>query len=267
MKKIVSMLLILALVSAGIFLAGCSDDDDDEDPSDVTMTSGTDETTGTLQFYANGEDFVRQGFVSKDGWAINFDTVNITLENITAYQTDPPYDPHEGGDITGTTEVRLPGVHTIDLAEGPEDAPLILVGQVSDVETGRHNAISWTMGKAPSGPSASHSLQMIGTAEKDGDVKAFTINIDAVCSYNCGEYVGDERKGFVSDGGTAELEMTFHFDHLFGDADLPADDGLNQSALGFEYFLDYLDGQVVEIDMAELHLGHVGEGHCNCACE
>jgi len=84
MKKIVSMLLILALVSAGIFLAGCSDDDDDEDPSDVTMTSGTDETTGTLQFYANGEDFVRQGFVSKDGWAINFDTVNITLENITA---------------------------------------------------------------------------------------------------------------------------------------------------------------------------------------
>jgi hypothetical protein len=49
--------------------------------------------TGTLEFYANGEDFVRQGFVSKDGWSIQFDHVYITLDGIAAYQTDPPYAP------------------------------------------------------------------------------------------------------------------------------------------------------------------------------
>ena len=32
---------------------------------------------GTLAFVANGEDFVRQGFISKDGWAINFDQVLV----------------------------------------------------------------------------------------------------------------------------------------------------------------------------------------------
>jgi len=37
--------------------------------------------TGKLQFYANGEDFVRQGFVSKDGWSISFDHVYITLSD------------------------------------------------------------------------------------------------------------------------------------------------------------------------------------------
>ena len=267
MKRIVSMLLILAMIGAGMLLAGCSDDDDDESTNGITTPSGTDEETGTLQFYANGEAFIREGFVSKDGWSITFDNVYITLTDITSYQTNPPYDPHEGGEITGTTEAKLAGVYTIDLAEGPEDAPPILVGQVSNIETGRYNTISWTMDKASSGPSAGHSLQMIGTAEKEGEVKAFTINVNAVCGYNCGEYVGDERKGLLNDGDTADLEMTFHFDHLFGDAETPADDDLNLAALGFDYFIDYLDGQVIELDMAEMHLGHVGEGHCNCECE
>jgi len=33
------------------------------------------DSTGTLQFVANGEDFIRQGFTSKDGWNISFDEV------------------------------------------------------------------------------------------------------------------------------------------------------------------------------------------------
>jgi hypothetical protein len=95
----------------------------------------------------------------------------------------------------------------------------------------------------------------------------FTINIDAECGYDCGEYVGDERKGIVTDGGTADLEMTFHFDHIFGDAGTPLDDEPNQGAIGFEYFIGYADGQTVDINMTEIHLGHVGEGHCHCLCD
>ena len=251
MKKRILVLAITALFVIGIVLSGCA--------------GGS--KTGTLQFYANGEDFVRQGFVSKDGWSISFDHVYITLADITAYQTDPPYDSHDGGGISGDVTLNLVGDYTIDLAEGGEDAPPILVDELPDATAGQYNAISWNMVKAESGPAAGYSLVMIGTAEKDGQVVDFTINIDAECGYDCGEYVGDARKGILSEGGTADLEMTFHFDHIFGDAETPLDDALNQGAPGFEYFINYADGDTVDINMAEMHLGHVGEGHCHCLCD
>jgi len=81
--------------------------------------------------------------------------------------------------------------------------------------------------------------------------------------------------------GTADMEMTFHFDHIFGDAETPMDDGLNVSALGFEPFASVAEGGALDVDMAGLQaklsagdyqmlvdilptLGHVGEGHCHC---
>jgi len=220
---------------------------------------------GKLQFYANGEDFVRQGFVSKDGWSITFDHVYITLSDITAYQTDPPYDPHSGNDVDGEVTVALDGTCTVDLAEGGEDALPILVDEISDAFVGHYNAISWKMTKATSGPAAGYSLVMIGTAVKDGQSINFTISVDEECEYQCGEYVGDERKGILEKGGTADLEMTFHFDHIFGDGELPPDDELNLAAVGFQPFADGAEAGTV-LNMAEMHLGHVGEGHCLCGC-
>ncbi len=255
MRKWAVLVVALAL-TASFLIVGCSDNGDDDNTK-----------MGTLEFKANGEDFVRQGFVSKDGWTITFDHVYITLSNITAYQTDPPYDAHQGGQIDGKAEVKLDGIYTVDLAEGDEVAAPIFVGDVSDAATGHYNSISWKMDRADSGPSAGYSLMMIGTAEKDGQVEEFSIKIDAVCVYSCGEYIGDERKGILSEGSTADLEMTFHFDHLFGDADIPADDELNLGALGFEALLAMPEGGGADMDMAELHLGHVGEGHCYCECE
>ena len=221
---------------------------------------------GTLQFHANGEDFVREGFVSKDGWSINFDHVYITLADITAYQTDPPYDPHSGGELKGEVEVNLGKVYTVDLAEGGTDAPPIFVGEVQSAPAGHYNAISWKMVKASSGPASGYSLVMIGSAEKDGRSVEFTINVDEECSYSCGEYVGDARKGILEKDGTADLEMTFHFDHIFGDAETPLDDELNRAALGFEPFVGTAEDGKVDLNMEELHLGHVGEGHCYCEC-
>jgi len=219
---------------------------------------------GTLEFYANGEDFVRQGFVSKDGWSIQFDHVYITLADISAYQTDPPYDPQTGADISGNYIAGLDEAYTIDLAEGGTDAPPILVGEL-DVPVGHYNALSFKMTSAESGPAAGHSLVMIGNAQKDGQSIDFVISVEEECQYQCGEYVGDERKGILSEGGTADLEMTFHFDHIFGDADTPLDDELNLTAIGFEPFAGGAQGKDV-IDMGEMHLGHVGEGHCHCGC-
>jgi len=236
---------------------------------------------GTLQFYANGEDFVRQGFVSKDGWAITFDHVYITLTDIAAYQTSPPYDPHSGGDIKSRDKVGLGGTHTVDLAEGGDDAPPILVGEVSDAVAGQYNAISWKMAQATGGPASGYSLMVIGTAQKGGQTVDFTIKVETEYTYNCGEYVGDERKGILDADGTADLEMTFHFDHIFGDADTPLDDELNLGAPGFDPFAGAAEGGKLDADMAALRakmsaddykmlvdilptLGHVGEGHCHC---
>jgi hypothetical protein len=248
-KKFLVSVIGLSLLVA-VFGAGCTGDG----------------ATGKLQFYANGEDFVRQGFVSKDGWSISFDHVYITLSGITAYQTDPPYDPHQGAGIDGKVEVGLNNAYTIDLAEGDEDAPPILVGEISKAPAGQYNAISWKIARAESGAAAGHSLMMIGTAVKEGQSIDFTINVDEECDYYCGEYVGDERKGILTEGGTADLEMTFHFDHIFGDAELAADDELNLAAVGFQPFADGADAETV-LNMVEMHLGHVGEGHCHCGCQ
>jgi hypothetical protein len=245
-KSIFAAIILIALV---IVLAGCAGGG----------------ATGTLEFYANGEGFVRQGFVSKDGWSIRFDHVYITLSDITAYQTAPPYDPQSGADISGKYTVGLDKVYTVDLAEGGEDTPPILVDKILDVPVGHYNAVSWEMVKAESGPAAGYSLVMIGTAQKDGQSIDFIINVEEECEYQCGEYVGDARNGIVQDGGTADLEMTFHFDHIFGDADTPLDDGLNLTAIGFEPFAGGAQGKDV-VNMADIHLGHVGEGHCHCDC-
>jgi len=75
--------------------------------------------------------------------------------------------------------------------------------------------------------------------------------------------------------------MTFHFDHIFGDADTPPDDELNVGAVGFEPFAGAASGGRLVSDMIGLEsalsesdfqalvdilptLGHVGEGHCHC---
>ncbi|MDY6911579.1 MAG: DUF4382 domain-containing protein [Chloroflexota bacterium] len=245
------LLAVLSLFIGSFVFLSCSDS------ADETMA-------GKLQFKANGEDFVRQGFTSKDDWNINFDHVYISLAEVTAYQTEPPYDPHSGEHIEADVKVGLYQPYTVDLAEGDENAAPILIDEAQNAIAGHYNAVSWKLVKATEGLAKGYSLIMTGTAEKDGRSLDFTINIDEECEYHCGEYVGDERKGIITDGGTAEVEMTFHFDHIFGDADLSPDDDLNLNALGFEPFIDAPESHAINLDIPELHLGHVGEGHCHC---
>ncbi|MDF1615099.1 hypothetical protein [Desulfurivibrio dismutans] len=221
-------------------------------------------TAGTLQFYANGEELVTEGFLApkltKDGWRLTFSHAYVTLAEITAYQTSPPFDPHDHKDIIAAQRISLLGVHTVDLAAGTDDDPPVQVGEASPAPAGHYNAISWRMQPAASGPAKGYSMLLIGQASK-GDRKAeFTIGTREEAVYQCGEFVGDQRKGFLTAGGSADLEMTFHFDHLFGRADKAADAPVNLAAPGFTPFA--AAGKVHEISMDGLHLGHAGEGHC-----
>jgi hypothetical protein len=258
----VGLLLLLTLL-----LAACGS-------TDTAPTTSTD--TGTLQFRANGEDFIRQGFVTKDGWQISFDHVYVTLADLTAYQADPPYDAQEDGEIVATTTAALDGTHTVDLAAGDADAAPVLVGEVS-APAGRYNAISWRMVEAADGPASGAVILMQGTAEKAGEQIDFALALDQESAHTCGDYVGDARKGMLEAGGTADVQATFHFDHIFGDADLPSDDALNTGALGFAPLAALADNGTLDMDMAaletglapeayamltEAHLAHVGEGHC-----
>jgi hypothetical protein len=277
MKKKPFVMLIVLLLAAAM-LAACGDDKDEKKDEAETETPQIE--TGTLEFYANGEDFVRQGFVSKDGWNLSFDQLYITLTDIKAYQTDPPYDAESGGELQANVTVGIEGTHTVDLAAGDADADPILIGTAADAPVGHYNALSWRMVQAPEGEAAGYTLLLIGTAEKDGESIAFTIKLENEYEYVCGEYVGDERKGFVEADATADAEMTFHFDHIFGDADTPPDDSLNTGALGFDPLSALAEDGMLDVDMAGLEtalsaddyqmlvdilptLGHVGEGHCH----
>ncbi|MTI82979.1 MAG: DUF4382 domain-containing protein [Firmicutes bacterium] len=270
MKKLFSMTVLFIFLSA--ILAGCGSGGTGE------QAKQSENKIGTLQFTANGEDFVRQGFTSKDGWDVSFDHVYINLADITAYQADPPYDADEGGEVQAETKVSIPGVHTVDLAAGDQNASPIMVSE-KEMPTGHYNAISWKMLKASEGPAQGYSLVVAGKAAKNGKTVNFTLKNEKQYKYTGGEFIGDQRKGIVQEGKIADLEMTFHFDHIFGDAGTPADDELNVGAPGFAPFVGLAADGKVDINMAGLKeklspedyqklettlttLGHVGEGHC-----
>lgn len=241
-------------------------------------------TGAEIAFVANGEDFVRQGFTTKDGWAISFDEVLVNLADITAYQTDPPYDAHSGEDITGTVTQALDAApQIVDLAAGDENAEPIALGAVGPAPVGHYNALSFAVQPAEEGANSEHSLRLTGAAQKDGEAVQFDISFAEATAYQCGEYVGDVRQGILAEDGSTTLEMTFHFDHIFGDGDLPADDDLNQGAVGFAPFAALAADGTLTITQPELAaalsetdyqllveeilptLAHVGEGHCHAA--
>ena len=232
---------------------------------------------GTLLVTANGEDFIRQGFRSKDGWSLSFEQVLISLTNINAYQTDPPYVAEADSRLTIKEKVSLKESYLVDLAAGDENAEPISIDSVS-APVGHYNAVSWEMVKALEGALQGNSLQLVGWAEKDGQSIPFTISFAEEYRFFAGEYVGDVRKGFVNQGEEGEVELTLHFDHLFGDFNLALDAEPNSQAIGFAPFAALAVNGEISITAEMLKqkftaddyqrlieilpgLAHVGEGH------
>lgn len=250
-----------------------------ETAPEEAATPGDEAAAGSLTIRANGEDFVRQGFTTKDGWEVSFDHVYVTLAEVTAYQSDPAFDAEAGGTPVAETQVALEEPTTVDLAEGDEAAEPILVTTL-EAPAGQYNALSWKLVSAATGPSADYPLMLQGTATKDGETVDFTLKLSPTLGFVCGDFVGDERKGILAAGEEADLEATFHFDHLFGDGGAPPDDDINTGALGFDPLAALASDGVLEADSDRLEadldpadyakllgilpsLGHVGEGHCD----
>ncbi|NJL82260.1 MAG: DUF4382 domain-containing protein [Chloroflexaceae bacterium] len=284
------LLASLTLIVPGV-LIGCSQQETSQEPvSDpASQTSGetaldttaetTEQPSGTLVLVANGEDFIREGFTTKDGWRIDFENAFVTLDEVNAYQTEPPFDPDGAATLNATQEIPLlQQPTTVDLAKGAaETAPVPVTRK--QAPQGTYNAIAWKVIPAETGPAEGSTILLKGTAQKEGRNVDFTISFDQPLAYTCGEYVGDERKGILTSTEQAELETTLHFDHIFGDAETAAGDALNQDAVGFDPFAALAEGDSLNVDSnrlkAELSaqdyqkllkaiagLGHVGEGHC-----
>ena len=274
MKKVLELTLGMAIFS--LALNSCS-----QENTSKTVSATTDR--GMLTLVANGEDFVRQGFVSKDGWEISFNRVYLNLAEVTAYQVESTFEPNKQNNLDSikyqAKSSFLNTPETVDLAAGEANAEPILVGQI-DTPVGFYNALSWKIAQAEvQSPIAGKTMALQGQASKDGQTINFNLSFTRPLEYICGEYVGEERKGMVKQGEVAQVEMTFHFDHIFGDAETDPMDALNQKALGFQPLAALGTGDRLEADEATLSeklsaknyqkltkailgLGHVGEGHC-----
>lgn len=218
---------------------------------------------GSLTIYASGEDLATEGFnapkLTRDGWSLEFTRILATFDRITAWQTDPPF-MADGPEISGRS-VTIPGPFTVDLVAADNDHRVRLAAV--DAPSGHFNALSWALVPAApggGGDAAGFSLMFEGLARKDGKEVPFTLQTADGVMHACTEYVGDERKGFVTAGGAADLEITLHLDHLFGRADKEGDGEMNTQSLGFERFST---GGTHVFSLGRLHVGHVGEGHCH----
>ncbi|GAB4346106.1 MAG: DUF4382 domain-containing protein [Cyanophyceae cyanobacterium] len=225
---------------------------------------------------ANGEAFVQEGLTSRDGWQVTFDRVMVGIQDVVAYQTEPPFDAQAAAPLTAPVSAPIPTAEPVNLkvAEGAE---LPAVGTAT-AAAGRYNALSWHLAPTIATEGGNRaSILLVGQAMKDGRTVPFTIAVAPDLRFECGDYVGDERKGIVTaDGG--ELEITLHFDHWFGDASLAATDPMNQDSLGFEPLAALAQGDRLTLEpqaIAQLpapvqetltkvfnNLAHVGEGHC-----
>ncbi len=217
-------------------------------------------TAQSLTLFASGEDLATEGFnspkLTRDGWALEFTRILATFDHITAWQSDPPF-MGDGPEIAGAA-LSIPGPFTVDLVNA-DDADRVALATVEATE-GHYNALSWALVPATRGDAEGFSLIFEGVARKDGQEVAFTLRSTDAVMHACGEYMGDERKGFVTSGGAADLEITLHLDHLFGRADKGGDDEMNRDALGFDSFAA---GGTHDFSLVGLHVGHVGEGHCH----
>ena len=275
---------ILAVAMLGLLPVACGDDDDDDDSADVG--------SGTLEFYTNGEDFILNGFTGKTGWDITFDHFYINLYGPTAYQVaedtssagiEPAHAGHPHNDIPeGSAHAALTGDYWVDLHEaGTDETNLVLLDSVDDAVAGNYNYASFVVRHTETGDYAGYSLVMTGSATKGEETVDFTIKLlDEMIFSSCHQEVDDEYAGVVEDGGVGSIEMTFHSDHMFGDADTLDDpDGVNPGAVGFQPFADLATDGVLDIDQGEMAdlmptddyttfvaalrtIGHSGEGHC-----
>lgn len=287
-RAAVMIFAAILLLGTGL-LTACGDEDE----------GGVAIATGSVAITANGEEFVRDGFTSMDGWDLIFDHLYVNVTGPTAYQVveteasstfRPLHAGHSHEDIPeGSAHVALTGSHLVDLSQGDEATT---VGIITEAPMGNYNRLNFDITRAtpdsqPITPVtasvvddlAGHSIILVGSAENGGNTITFTIKFTEEMRYtDCGP---NETEGVVAEDGQGTAEMTFHFDHVFGDEEtLGEADSVNEIALGFGPLAALATGGVLDITQDDLGtqlsgsdyltlidalrtIGHSGEAHCH----
>ncbi len=151
------------------------------------------------------------------------------------------------------------------------------VGFLKNIKAGNYKSLNFTLKKATYGPYKDYSIIMIGKANKDSISKSFVIKLNEEILFDGKEgYVGETIKGIVNSNDTGSVEMTFHFDHIFGDIEASVTNHINTGSVGFEFFNRFSTDSNLSISQTNLikekdyhkllkglkTLGHLGEGHC-----
>ncbi len=251
--------------------------------------------TGTVVFEANGEDFVREGFVSEDGWRIDFSEVYVNVSSPAVYQVEAAErsarhaghgddEPEADDGPEALNRAVLEGDYFLNLKQETFE-----VGRNPKALPGTYAYLEFSVTRAASGSEgfqaryAGDSIVLAGTAVKDGRTVDFTIAFDEIMKFaSCGP-----MDASLAADGEIRAEMTFHFDHIFGDFEEgPADPAdthaINYVAIGFQPFADLAENGVLEIRQPDMisegmpediytqlmgavkTLGHTGESHCDC---
>lgn len=207
--------LLAFVLSVGLTaLFGC--DSDDAESKD-----------GALRLTIYGEAFIEQGIpaaATSDGWAVNFERFEVTLEDVQLADVDMP-DPTKPIDLVAPSE-----------GAGHE------VG-VLEVPRGQHEGGSYVLAK----------IDIVGRAEKGEALKRFAWTFDTSSAYaRC------EATTLVGEDGPGVFQITVHADHLLYDSLIDDD-----PALGFQALADAdrdSDGQITRDELAQTDIGRYDPG-------
>ncbi|MDJ0899948.1 MAG: hypothetical protein QNJ55_14175 [Xenococcus sp. MO_188.B8] len=198
MKKTTNLTSVIVLFT--LLLSSCQ-------AGESTAKQETIVSKGNLVLVANGEDFVRQGFLTKDGWQIEFDRLEVSVSQVIAYEVNSDYHQDLNKNLQSQPQVLiLEQATTIDLAAGDDQAkPIVVIN--TEAPEGFYNALSWKMQPAKDGLLPNQTIVLQGKAVKKQRNVNFLLGFHLPVTYYCGEFVGDSRKGMLQAGKSAEVEL------------------------------------------------------------
>jgi len=172
-------------------------------------------STGTVTVTTYGEDFIEKGIEATefaDGWAVTFDTFLVVLGE---------FDATHGSDTIALPSHRLwdlkaAGPHTLaTITDAPaihfDEAGYALLPASASTQLGNATEAQLTAMK-----SAGFAVHVTGTATKGESTKSFDWGFTTGTRYVDCE--NEDGAGLVVvPGGTTDVQLTIHGDHLFLD--------------------------------------------------
>lgn len=178
--------------------------------------------TGSVSFDTWGEEYIEEAIPAsefEDGWTITFDKFLVHIGHVTVADAEGT----TGAKMDGTIvfDHKLPGVKPVFTAADLEARPWEKVSFEIPV-TGADAALSDGVTEEDKQLllDSGASIYVIGSATKGADTKTFEWAFPVGTRFeDCkGERDGKETPGaLVTNGGTDQVQLTIHGDHLFYD--------------------------------------------------